>query len=276
MDPCCICANCTNIGMRHEHTICLECSKDTSLVDSIDNLQKKLYINQSDLYGYGYKMYHYLHYNYIDVKDAIDMVSNIYKNNPKKLKRILKIKGQIEGQRKNQINYNNLKDNIITSVKVASDKFATTLDFDSNSVKKRINNRFEQMYIHDSNLTNLLINDLSDYATFISNKDNAQKLVEERRQQLNKLVYDFTHHRVFNSRTTAESDMLMNKILNSDDVKPIYDTFCFKDKGDIDILWKQLESISGGIVGLYVNAIKAKNDLAKCKEELLKYDIVFE
>lgn len=176
---------------------------------------------------------------------------------PKKLNHIKKCKEEWETKRKLKLETDAKKQQIINSVKTAAEKFCVKLDFDTNTVKDIINNQFNTLGVDDQNVTTLIIFDLNNYATLISNKDNVDALIATRIAVLDKVIND-------NMCGCYDPDLtnVKNKIKELPQVKTMYDGFCINDKGNTENIKMELYRIVNEVWRIYEKARQYKDELA--------------
>jgi len=178
----------------------------------------------------------------------------LFKDNKKRLKRIEKCKEEYKIKRKEKIENDCKKAQIIENVKIATSKFNIKLDFETNSVKNIIDKQINDIGIDNTHLLAVIINELYDYSKNINN------LIAERVAILDKIIDEY--YRRYKLPDT-EIESFREQLKEHTPVKSIYNEFCINDKGYIQSIKTSLSIISNNACSSYDMALKWKKDLEK-------------
>jgi len=181
------------------------------------------------------------------------------------LSKIIEYKEKKDREWKLKRDYDNKRTQIMNTVTMAAEKLIVPTDFfETNTVIEMIENRFERVDINDLNLPYLIINDLSNHALLINNKEKAQKLIASRVSKFDKFFND--QLRII--KNISKRKMAINYIKGVESIKEQLDDFTINDKGDK----KNLEKA----ISLYIEEIRnAYGMMLEYQEELAKYGITF-
>jgi len=178
----------------------------------------------------------------------------LFKDNKKRLKRIEKCKEEYKIKRKDKIENDYKKVQIIENIKIATSKFSIKLDFETNSVKNIIDKQINDIGIDNTHLLAVIINELYDYTLNIDN------LIAERVAILDKIIDEYP---LSYKLLDTEIASFRNQLKEYPPIKSLYDEFCVNDKGYLQSIKTSLMQITSSAIHSYVMALHFNRDLEK-------------
>lgn len=185
--------------------LCTACEDPTVTIKGPHEITKKTGLLQSEMdditFGYSrsldtnkyYRMYNKVN-RFYSIKSIINTAEKLFKDDPKRMKKLEKFKKSWSDDVKNKANHDGRKAKLLENVKLNVQKFDTIIDFNDDKVKQIIADVFrdagltnekvtnmdgDEVYETDEQIIHFLTTELENHTYYLNRKASLDKLIDE-------------------------------------------------------------------------------------------------